>query len=73
MNEAGPLLGALVHYTEHGDAFLSAAADGPQALSDFLTAVDAPDEQAKDKDKDAKPAASTASASGSSSDPSSKK
>jgi hypothetical protein len=35
-NEVGPLLGALVHYQEHGQAFLVAAADGTDAVTELL-------------------------------------
>lgn len=38
-NELGPLVGALIAYTEHGDAVVKAAEgdDGPAAVSELLS------------------------------------
>jgi hypothetical protein len=41
-NEVGPMLGALVAYTEHGPAVLKAAKEGPAALSELLSSESAP-------------------------------
>jgi hypothetical protein len=58
-NETPALLGALIHYTEHGDAFLAAAEDGPAAVSDFLASDD---DTAEPKEADAKSSSPTAAA-----------
>jgi hypothetical protein len=36
-NEVGPLLGALIAYTEHGDKAVKAVNEGPEALSELLS------------------------------------
>jgi hypothetical protein len=45
-NEVGPLLGALVHYQEHGQAFLDAAKEGTDAVTELVDPAPAEPEQA---------------------------
>jgi hypothetical protein len=45
-NETSAVLGSVVHFLEHGPAFLAAAADGPQAVSDLLAGDSAPKDDA---------------------------
>jgi hypothetical protein len=46
-NEEGPMLGALIAYTEHGPAVLKAAKEGPEALSELLSSESAPKSSSK--------------------------
>jgi hypothetical protein len=42
-NEAGPVLGALIAYTEHADKFLKAAQEGTAAVTELLAPAPAAD------------------------------
>jgi hypothetical protein len=59
------MLGAVIHYIEHGDAFLQAAKEGPQAVSDLITGVSSA-EPAAASSKPPADAPGTSSGSGSS-------
>ena len=50
-SQLAPILGALVHYEEHGDKFLKAAAAGPEAVSSLLAGEPPAEPAGKDAGK----------------------